>query len=105
MAARHKALADGEGDDEGSASDAEPGADDCALQRESGWHAGGEVLGTSNPGDCPYDPDDCPSIEVVESETGRRRRPCARRRPPHGLSGRGLEDGRVRPRGGVVLVQ
>ena len=87
----------------GSASDAEPGADDCALQRESGWHAGGEVLGTSNPGDCPYDPDDCPSIEVVESETGWRRRPCARRRPPHGLSGRGLEDGRVRPRGGVAF--
>ena len=70
VAARHKALVDGEGDDEGSASDAEPGADDCALQREGGWHAGGEVLGTSNPGDCPYDPDDCPSIEVVESETG-----------------------------------
>ena len=65
----------------GSASDAEPGADDCALQRESGWHAGGEVLGTSNPGDCPYDPDDCPSIEVVESETGWRRRSCVRRNP------------------------
>ena len=65
----------------GSASDAESGADDCALQRESGWHAGGEVLGTSNPGDCPYDPDDCPSIEVVESETGWRRRPCVRRNP------------------------
>ena len=81
MATRRKALVDGEGDDEGSASGAEPGADDCALQRESGWHAGGEVLGTSNPGDCPYDPDDCPSIEVVESETGWRRRPCVRRNP------------------------
>ena len=103
MATRRKALVDGEEGGEGNASDAEPGADDCALQREGDWHAGGEVLGTSNPGDCPYDPDDCPSIEVVESETGWRRRPCARRRPPHGLSGRGLEDGRVRPRGGVAF--
>ena len=77
VAARHKALVDGEEDD--------------------------EVLGTSNPGDCPYDPDDCPSIEVVESETGWRRRPCVRRRPPHGLSGRGFEDDRVRPRGGVAF--
>ena len=56
MATRHKALVDGEEDD--------------------------EVLGTSNPGDCPYDPGDCPSIEVVGSEAGRGRRPCARRRPP-----------------------
>ena len=103
MAAKRKALVDGEGDDEGSASDAEPGADDCALQREGDWHAGGEVLGTSNPGDCPYDPDDCPSIEVVESETGRGRRPCVRRRPPHGLSGRGFEDDRVRPQGSVAF--
>ena len=81
MAAKRKALVDGEGDDEGSASGAEPGADDYALQREGDWHAGGEVLGTSNPGDCPYDPDDCPGIEVVGSETGRGRRPCARRNP------------------------
>ena len=77
VAARHKALVDGEGDD--------------------------EVLGTSNPGGCPYDPGDCPGIEVVGSETGGRRRPCARRRPPHGLSGRGFEDDRVRPRGGVAF--
>ena len=77
MAARRKALVDGEEDD--------------------------EVLGTSNPGDCPYDPGDCPGIEVVGSETGGRRRPCARRRPPHGLSGRGFEDDRVRPRGGVAF--
>ena len=77
MATRHKALVDGEEDD--------------------------EVLGTSNPGDCPYDPGDCPGIEVVGSETGGRRRPCARRRPPHGLSGRGFEDDRVRPRGGVAF--
>ena len=52
------------------------------MQREGDWHAGGEVLGTSNPGDCPYDPGDCPGIEVVGSEAGRGRRPCARRRPP-----------------------
>ena len=82
MATRRKALVDGEEGGEGNASDAEPGADDCALQREGDWHAGGEVLGTSNPGDCPYDPDDCPGIEVVGSEAGRGRRPCARRRPP-----------------------
>ena len=82
MAAKHKALVDGEEDDEGSASDAEPGADDCALQREGG---------------CPYAPGDCPGIEVVESETGWRRRPCARRNLPHGLSRLGLEDDRVRP--------
>ena len=88
MATRRRALVDGEGDDEGSASGAEPGADDCALQREGG---------------CPYGPGDCPGIEVVESEAGWRRRPCVRRRPPHGLSGCGFEDDRARPRGGVAF--
>ena len=103
MATKYKILIDGEEDDEGNAFDTESEADDYALQWESNWHAGGEVLEMSNPGDYPYDPDDCPSIEVVESETGWRRRPCARRRPPHGLSGHGLEDGRVRPWGGVAF--
>ena len=67
MATKYKILIDGEEDDEGNEFDTE--SDDYALQLESNWHAGGEVLEMSNPGDYPYDPDDCPNIEVVEFET------------------------------------
>ena len=69
MATKYKILIGGEEDDEGNTFDTESEADDYASQWESNWHAGGEVLEMSNPGDYPYDPDDCPSIEVVEFET------------------------------------
>ena len=69
MATKYKILIDGEEDDEGNTFDTESEADDYASQWESNWHAGGEVLEMSNPGDYPYDPDDCPNIEVVEFET------------------------------------
>ena len=44
MATKYKILIDGEEDDEGNAFDTESEADDYALQWESNWHAGGEVL-------------------------------------------------------------
>ena len=41
-------------------------AEDAALYELSCWHAGGEVLELSNPGDYDYDPDDEPEFEIIE---------------------------------------
>ncbi len=41
-------------------------AEDFAMELLTYWHAGGEVLELSNPGDYPYDPDDAPDYEIVE---------------------------------------
>lgn len=42
-------------------------AEEFAMQQLSDWHAGGEVLELSNPGDYPYDPDDEPEYEIVRA--------------------------------------
>lgn len=39
-----------------------------ALEYISNWHAGGEVLELSNPGDYPYEPDDAPDYDIFEED-------------------------------------
>ena len=39
-----------------------------ALYLVSCYHTGGEILELSNPGDYPYDPDDEPEYEIVETD-------------------------------------
>jgi len=41
-------------------------AEQAARDYISDWHAGGEVLELSNPGDYPYDPDDEPDYDIFE---------------------------------------
>jgi hypothetical protein len=43
-------------------------AEEQALEYISNWHAGGEVLESSNPGDYPYDPDDAPDYDIFEED-------------------------------------
>ena len=43
-------------------------AEEAALEYISNWHAGGEVLELSNPGDYPYEPDDEPDYDIFEEE-------------------------------------
>jgi hypothetical protein len=43
-------------------------AEEAALEDISNWHAGGEVLELSNPGDYPYDPDDAPDYDIFEED-------------------------------------
>ena len=41
-------------------------AEQEALEFISNWHAGGEVLELSNPGDYPYEPDNEPDYDIFE---------------------------------------
>lgn len=43
-------------------------AEEEALEYISNWHAGGEVLLLSNPGDYPYDPNDGPDYDIFEED-------------------------------------
>lgn len=43
-------------------------AEEHALYLVSCYHTGGETLEMSNPGDYPYDPDDEPEYEIVETD-------------------------------------
>ena len=63
--ARYKVIFDGEEQDE--VFDSYDEAVEFAMQQLSDWHAGGEVLELSNPGDYPYDPDDEPEYEIVRA--------------------------------------
>ena len=61
---KYKLIFDGEEQDE--VFDSYEDAEEEALIELSNWHAGGEVLELSNPGDYPYDPDDEPDYEIIE---------------------------------------
>ena len=39
-----------------------------ALEYISNWHAGGEILELSSPGDYPYDSDDAPDYDIFEED-------------------------------------
>ena len=43
-------------------------AEQEALEYISNWHAGGEVLELSNPGDYPYEPDNEPDYDIFEED-------------------------------------
>ncbi len=43
-------------------------AEEYALYLVSCYHTGGETLELSNPGDYPYDPDDEPEYEIIETD-------------------------------------
>lgn len=43
-------------------------ADEYALYLVSCYHIGGEIIEMSNPGDYPYDPDDEPEYQIVETD-------------------------------------
>ena len=43
-------------------------AENYALYLLSCYHTGGEELEMSNPGDYPYDPDDEPEYEIIETD-------------------------------------
>jgi len=43
-------------------------AEQEALEYISNWHAGGEVLELSNPGDYPYEPDNEPNYDIFEED-------------------------------------
>lgn len=63
--AKYKLIFDGEELDE--VFDSYEEAEEQVMIELSNWHAGGEVLELSNPGDYPYDPDDEPDYEIIEA--------------------------------------
>ena len=64
--AKYKILFDGEEEDE--VFDAYEEANEYALYLVSCYHTGCEILEMSNPGDYPYDPDDEPEYEIIETD-------------------------------------
>lgn len=60
----YKVIFDGDESDE--IFDSYEDAEEYAMEELTNWHAGGEVLELSNPGDYPYDPDDEPEYEIVK---------------------------------------
>lgn len=57
---------DGVIDEDEGPFDTKKDAEDAVMEWENAWHTGAETLEMSNPGDWPYNPDDSPTIEVVE---------------------------------------
>lgn len=62
---KYRLMVDGEIDDD-ETFDSEEDADYAAMEWKNNWNTGAETPEMSNPGDYPYDSDDCPSVEVVE---------------------------------------
>ena len=62
----YKVVFEGEEQDEMFATYEE--AEEHALYLVSCYHTGGEILEMSNPGDYPYDPDDEPEYEIIETD-------------------------------------
>ena len=57
-----------EGDEQNDVFSTYEDAENYALYLVSCYHTGGKVLEMSNPGDYPYDPDDEPEYEIVETD-------------------------------------
>lgn len=57
-----------EGDEQDEVFDTYEDAEEYASYLISCYHTGGEILEMSNPGDYPYDPDDEPEYEIIETD-------------------------------------